>query len=216
MRLTMIAAAAGMTLAATAAEAAPQVLGVMASRGAIPLTCGRGLCSVEVTAFCLQEARGVPPEATPYQTVGATAISILLYRADGAVTRLPGSEAALASARGFTALTVSVPETLLQRYGAVDAAVEVADGATVEPIPVAGDPRPQSAEEVALAAGPMRAFATQRLEQGPVATAARLTERLINALPPRDLETPPVRNALSDKAIAALPQTHTQAPHTPP
>src|SRR5262249_2620928 len=129
MRLTMIAAAAGMILAATAAEAAPQVLGVMASRGAIPLTCGRGLCSVEATAFCLQGAGGVPRAPPPCATAGATGISILLYGAGGAVARLPGSEAALASARGFTALTVSVPETLLQRYGAVGAAAEVADGA---------------------------------------------------------------------------------------
>src|ERR671939_672657 len=70
--------------------------------------------------------------------------------------------------------------------------------------PVAGDPKPQSPEEIALASGPLRQLATARLEQGSAAIAARLTERLINALPPQDQETAEVRSALWDRTLTTV------------
>jgi hypothetical protein len=183
------------------ASAAPQVLGVMASVQPVPLVCLDGQCRAEVTAFCLQESRPVPSEGTAYQALGSDQLALVLKRADGGEVRLPAEAAAISSSRGFTAVSISVPETLLQRHGAVAAEVEVLAGATVAPVPVAGDPAPQSAEEIALAAGPMRRLAADRLEQGPTGDAARLVERLISALPPKDRETPAVRDGLWDVAI---------------
>ena len=183
------------------ASAAPQVLGVMASLAPVPLVCIDGQCRAEVTAFCLQENRPVPPEGTAYQALGSDQLAVVLRQADGGAVRLPAEAAAISSSRGFTAVRISIPEALLHRHGAVAADVEVIAGATVAPVPVAGDPAPQSAEEIALASGPMRRLAADRLEQGPTSDAARLVQRLISALPPKDRETPAVRDGLWDAAI---------------
>jgi hypothetical protein len=182
--------------------AAPQVLGVMASDGPVPLVCNDGVCRAEVTAFCLQEERAVPPDDTAYEPVGGAAMTLVLQRADGSTVKLDAAqEVKLLSRRGFTAVAIAAPETLLAQHGAVSAAIEIGPDVTVAPVPVAGDPKPQSPEEIALASGPLRQLATARLEQGSAAIAARLTERLINALPPQDQETAEVRRALWDRTL---------------
>lgn len=202
--LTVLALGAGV---APDAAAAPQALGVMASQGPVPLSCADGQCRAEVTAFCLEESRPVPPEGTAYRPAGGAPMTLVLHRADGATLRLDaGEHARLASRRGFTALSIEIPQALLARHGAVAAAVEIGADVTVAPVPVAGDRKPHSEEELALAAGPIRRIATERLEQGAAADAARLTQRLINALPPQDQETDEVRAGLWDAAIdPALP-----------
>ena len=193
---------------ATPAAAAPQALGVMASKGPVPLACFGGECRAEITAFCLQEARPVPPEGTAYQAVGTAPMSLVLSRADGSTLRLDAAEhMRLSSKRGFTAVSFAIPETLLASHAAVSAAIEIGPDMTVAPVPVAGDSMPQSEEELALAAGPMRRFATDRLEQGPPAEAARLTQRLINALPAQAEETAEIRNGLWDVAIGSTSAT---------
>ncbi|NNG05836.1 MAG: hypothetical protein HKM95_17275, partial [Inquilinus sp.] len=49
-------------LAAGQAQAAePQILGLVASNGALPMTCGEDVCAVELSAFCMQERAPVPP-----------------------------------------------------------------------------------------------------------------------------------------------------------
>jgi hypothetical protein len=183
--------------------AAPQVLGVMASDGPVPLVCIDGVCRAEVTAFCLQEERAVPPDDTAYEPIGGEAMTLVLQRADGSTVKLDAAqEVKLVSRRGFTAVAIAAPETLLARHGAVSAVIEIGPNVTVAPVPVAGDPKPQSPEEIALASGPLRQLATARLEQGSSAIAARLTERLINALPPQDQETAEVRRTLWDTALS--------------
>jgi len=195
----MILVAAG---AANPAFAAPQALGLMASDGPVPLACSGGECRAEVTAFCLQEARAVPPEGTAYQPVGTAAMSLVLTRADGSTVALDATQhARLSSRRGFTAMSIEVPHALIAQHGAVAAAIEIGPEVTLAPTAVAGDPAPQSEDELALAAGPFRKIAAERLEQGAAADAARLTQRLINALPRQDQETAEIRNGLWDLAI---------------
>jgi hypothetical protein len=186
------------------AAAAPQILGVMASDEPVPLFCSDGECRAEVTAFCLQQERPVPPDDTAYEPVGGGPITLVLKRADGSTFSLDAAgEVNLVSRRGFTAVAIAAPETLLARHGAVAAAVEIGPNVTVTPVPVAGDPKPQSDEEISLASGPMRRLASDRLEQGSAAIAARLTERLINALPPQDQETAEVRSGLWNTTLGA-------------
>ena len=184
----LIAVAAG---SASPAAAAPQALGLMASKGPVPLACSGGECRAEVTAFCLQEARSVPSEGTAYEPVGAGPMRLVLTRADGSTVTLNAAEhARLSSRRGFTAMSIAVPHALLARHAAVSASVEIGPEVTLAPVAVAGDPTPQSEDELALAAGPFRKIATERLEQGAAADAARLTQRLINALPARTRRRP--------------------------
>jgi hypothetical protein len=198
---TLIALAAGFP---NPAGAAPQALGVMASQGPVPLACSQGECRAEVTAFCLQEARAVPPEGTAYAPVGSGPMRLVLTRADGSTVEIDAARhARLSSRRGFTALSISVPQALLAQHEAVSASVEIGPDMTVAPIPLAGDLTPQSEDELALVAGPLRRIATERLEQGAAADAARLTQRLINALPRQDEETAELRNGLWDVAIGS-------------
>src|SRR5712671_2103843 len=49
---------------AFAAHAAPQALGLVASSEPLPLICEGGECQVHMSAFCLQEAREIPPLGT--------------------------------------------------------------------------------------------------------------------------------------------------------
>jgi hypothetical protein len=184
------------------AAAAPQALGLMSSNGPVPLACDGGECRAEVTAFCLQESRPVPPEGTDYQPVGTAAMSLVLSRADGSTVTLDAAQhARLSSRRGFTAVSVVVPHSLLTEHAAVSATVEIGPEVTIAPAAVGGDPTPQSEDELALAAGPFRKIAAERLEQGAAADAARLTQRLINALPGQDQETAEIRKGLWDVAV---------------
>jgi hypothetical protein len=198
----MILVAAG---SANPAAAAPQALGVMASADPVPLVCSGSECRAEVTAFCLQEARPVPPEGTAYEPVRAGPMRLVLTRADGSTLTLNAAEhARLSSRRGFTAVSIAVPHSLLAQHAAVAASVEIGPEMTIAPVPVAGDPAPQSEDELALAAGPLRHIAAERLEQGAAADAARLTQRLINALPRQEEETADIRNGLWDVAMAGV------------
>ena len=200
------AALAGTAAFSLPAAAAPQALGLMSSNGPVPLVCAGGECRAEVTAFCLQEARAVPPEGTAYEPVGTAPMTLVLRRADGSELRLPAPEhARLASRRGFTAVSIAVPRSLLHQHGAVAAAVEIGEEATVAPVPIAGDLTPQSPDELALAAGPVRHVAADRLEQGAPAEAARLMQRLINALPRQDEETAEIRDGLWNVAVGSAP-----------
>ena len=121
------------------AAAAPQALGLMASNGPVPLACSGGECHAEVTAFCLQEGRAVPPEGTAYEPVGAGPMRLVLTRADGSTVTLDAAEhARLSSRRGFTAMSIAVPHALIARHAAVSASVEIGPEEVQER---GGDPR---------------------------------------------------------------------------
>src|SRR5687768_9398109 len=97
-----LAACATLALAggfAAPAAAAPQALGVMASADPVPLVCAGSECRAEVTAFCLQESRPVPPEGTDYRAIGTAPMRIVLQRADGSTLALNASEHARLSSR---------------------------------------------------------------------------------------------------------------------
>ncbi len=117
--------------------------------------------------------------------------------ADGSETRRPvGGAARISVARGHFAGTISVPENLLEDVGAAGAAISVGAMATLVPMPLAGDPDPLSDEEIASAAGPLWSAAAVAFDGGdPNAAAARITNRLINALPGDDAD-PALRERL--------------------
>lgn len=175
--------------AAPGAEAAPQALGLVASDGApTPLTCRGGQCSAEFSAFCLQETRPSPARGDAYAPAPGGAVTLLLTAADGSVRRLDGAPYLSFSALiGFTGIKIALPEAALRRLGAAVVAVEIGPRVTMLPVAVPGDPNPQSAAEIALVTGPVRAAAAATFEQaGPTADAARITNRLVNALSPDD------------------------------
>jgi len=198
------AMAAGLWLAATAAEAAPQILGLVASNGVpTPLTCENGLCSGFVSSFCLQAGRSSPKVDTEYRLASGGGLVLIARRADGSSIRLPGDDlVAVRSRIGFSSVTLSLPEARLQALGAVSAAVEVAPLTSVLPVAEAGDGNPQTPADIAYATGIQRRIAQQSFETpGEASDAARLAALVINSLPAEEPRDRTARNAVWEKAL---------------
>jgi hypothetical protein len=188
MNVRSILAAAGLALAVWGgnADAAPQVLGVMSSADPIPMTCDGGQCSAELSAFCLEQGRSGPKDGTAYRAVDPARVSLLAVHDDGSVERVPASPyVSFASARGYSAVRVSVPETARADLGAKELAVAVAPELTLAPVEVADDPQSLTAEEIAEAAHTARALAAELFDDSgrPQVVTAAVLNRLINALP---------------------------------
>jgi len=175
-------------LAGGAAQAAPQILGIVASNGLpTPLHCAEGYCSAYLASFCLQEARYAPDSGSEYRLAAGGRLTLVARLADGRTLRLAGEELlTIRTHSGFTTLNVGLPEARLAALGATSAAVEVGPGTTVLPRPYAGDPDPQSGDEIATATGPMRDLASRTFDRASqAADTARLIELVINRLSDR-------------------------------
>lgn len=210
--LAGLAFAAGLSIGG--ASAAPQVLGLVASNGfPTPLTCDGFECSAQFSSFCLQEARSSPPTGTFYLPNPGGALSVIATATNGSTLRLPAETLRIATAIGFTSVSMSLTQAaradIARSMGVapdeVTLSVEVGPAMSLIPAPVAGDPDPQTDEEVALATGPLRNVAQSLFDApGQSADAARIATLLINSLPARGRETAADREALFDE-VAALP-----------
>src|SRR5690242_10447136 len=149
-----------------AAQAAPQILGIVASNGLpTPLSCADGYCSAYLASFCLQEARYAPNSGSEYHLAPGGRLTLLARLADGRSLRLDGADLLTIRTRsGFTTLRVSLPQSRLVALGVTSAAVEVGPGTTVLPRSYAGDPQPQTGEEVAAATGTLRRLAARTFD----------------------------------------------------
>ena len=167
------------------ASAAPQALALMATNGAVPLTCVDGTCSVELSTFCLQQDRDSPRAGVPYRLASATGIRLVASDGNGRTFRLPIPESSRISAeRGYWAVTLTLPEDALAGIEAVQVAVEVGENVSLLPVATLGDLAPQGEAEAAVATGPWRRVGSRVVDGGgPWAETARLTNRMINWLP---------------------------------
>jgi hypothetical protein len=77
----------GAILAAGAAQAAPQALGLTASLRPTPMRCDAAGCRADLSAFCLQQQRADPHPGTVYQAAPGTRVTLL-------VTGMTGGRAA--------------------------------------------------------------------------------------------------------------------------
>jgi hypothetical protein len=194
-----LAAAAFVSLSPIAAQAAPQVLGVVASNDTpTPLNCGTVDCSAHLSAFCLQQSRPAPSHGYVYGVAPGGTMTLIATAADGRTLRLPADHyVRFESVIGFTSVRASLPKAALDEIGAVSVALEVGPLTSLLPIPIAGDMDPQVEDEVALATGPMRQAATRNFEEPGIASdAARITSLLINALPEKGPESVDQRDGL--------------------
>ena len=90
LRLPMLLAVLALTaLPAAHAEAATQILGLVASNGVpTPLRCEDGVCRGFFNSFCLQQERPAPALDSKYQLVPGAGLTVVARRADGSVIRL--------------------------------------------------------------------------------------------------------------------------------
>jgi len=183
MRVLVLVAAAAICLSAPAA-AAPQVLGLQASNGPVPLLCDDEDCSAVAGTFCLQRERAMPTYGTPYTPTYPERLTLSLLTAGGSVIDI-GAEPYLrfAAYSGYNTVRMIVPRSLPEVYDAVAVAVHIGPGVSLVPVATAKDRNPQLPDEIALATGPLRQAAGRYLDAASVnADAARLVAALMNAL----------------------------------
>jgi hypothetical protein len=167
------------------AQAAPQILALMATIAPVPMTCVDGTCTAELSAVCLQERRPTPSTGTVYRPAEGTDITMTVTGPDG-VSRTLRVEAALSftSLRQYNAVKVSLPEATVRKLGGGAAALSVGPMASIVPIPVDGDPEPLSAGEIANYTGPLRAAAEDAFRRDSArVNATRILNQMVNRLP---------------------------------
>jgi hypothetical protein len=167
------------------AAAAPQVLGIVASNGKLPLLCDERGCRGDLSTFCLQQPRANPEPGQRYRLADARSITLIGTDANGATVRLPAAPyMTFVSDRGFTAVEVSLPGEVLARFGLATVAVEVARDASLIPVAAAADGNPQSPDELTVALGAHRQQGEKFFDDtGQAGDAIRIANVMINELP---------------------------------
>ena len=184
--------------------ASPQVLGLMASNSLpIPLDCQGGECSAHLSSFCLQEARDAPNYGQSYKLTDESHVTLIVERHDGSYVRVDGTQLARIEALvGFTSVRFAIPEETIAELDGARVWVEVASNSSLLPVEADGDRYPQTEDEIALATGAYREAAALRFDaQTETGDAARLTNVLINALPPGEREDDATRDGLWQSTI---------------
>lgn len=185
MRRVLLAVLFAIGLPAGHALAAPQILGLVATADTpTELTCSNGTCSAEFSAICLQQGREAPKNGTPYRIVDKAALSIIVTGRDGAQRRLPATGLNVSNARSYAAVTISIPESAVRALGGGRIAVAVGQGAALAPVARAGDPEPQTQQDITAAVETYRAVGQATLTDGtPLAQGYRGMMAMVNALP---------------------------------
>jgi len=196
-------AAAAFLIGIGPAGAAPQILGIVASNGALPLICDARGCHGDLSTFCLQQPRANPDLGQRYRLADANSVMLVGRKSDGEVVRLPAAPyVSFSSDRGFTSVEVVLPPDRLAALGLTAVSLEVERQASLLPEAEASDANPQSPDEVAVALGSYRAQGSKFFDDpGEAADAIRLTNRMINTLPPHQRQPTDTDGHLIDLAV---------------
>jgi hypothetical protein len=181
--------AGGLVFSAGLAEASPQVLGLVASIRPTPMQCGPAGCRADLSSFCLEQPRSNPIDGMAYEAAPNTKLTLVVTGRDGQIRRLDGTRyLAFVDGRGFASVTARLTAADLASLGAAAVAIEVGKDASLLPVARAADPDPQSNQEIALATGTSRTKAETFFDRsGRDSDAIRLTNAMINYLPPGEL-----------------------------
>ena len=208
MSLRIAAAAFALALAPLAgATAAPQILALVQTEGAKPLSCDGAECYAEFSSFCMEPRRASPSHASLYLPAEGALITLVATAPDGTMRRLPSPpEARYVSQRGYAAVRVSVPESLRRALGAERLAIEIGRRVALIPKPLPSHHRPHEAEQIATALGPNRLLGEEIVEHaGERTQGVRLLSYLINALPEGRKAGARARETLWTRALAEAP-----------
>ena len=194
------------TAGAGVAQAAPQALALVATKGAVELTCEGRACSAELTTFCLQSDRFSPIPGTVYHLANDDMIRLIGMGDDGRVVALdPEKFLRFESARTHLAVRVSVPRDRLAQHGVSRLEVVVGENVSLLPEAVAGDDDPMTEGEIAILTDSLRPVGSQIVdENGERMQAARITSRMINALPQHGTGGKAVGRELLHRSIGAI------------
>src|SRR5215510_13624913 len=111
-------AVAALMIGIGSAAAAPQILGIVASNGALPLTCDEQGCHADLSTFCLQQPRANPGPGQRYELADRSSVTLVGTRSDGEIVRVPAAPyVTFSSDRGFTSVEVALPADQLAALG---------------------------------------------------------------------------------------------------
>lgn len=185
--------------------AVPQVLGLIATNSAVPLTCEDGHCSGFFSAFCMQEERPKPVAGQIYDQVGEGNILIVATAEDGSAKEFSASGMLHIESEGaYTSVKISVPEKRLKSLGAVSVALKVSPAVSLMPVMSVARSQSDIDADLKTALGPSRFVAEGFFESGnPRAQAAAAMTRLINLLPTSTSTSAEQRRGLWRKATSS-------------
>ena len=169
---------------ASAVQAAPQILGVIATATPVPLIFRGEECNAELTTFCLQEWRPPPQLGARYVPTGGEGITLIGHRADGTRVAIDANDVEFETLGGHSSIYAQIPRQLLEEGGFVAASVQVGALVSLLPVPEANDPDPQTELDIQIATGPLRKVGAEILHEGDERIAAAgVLNRVINLLP---------------------------------
>jgi hypothetical protein len=186
IRRTLLGTAFAAIIATTTSpsQAAPQILAALPLHSGIELTCQGGVCAAQLTTYCLQRERPSPTLGTAYVPAKPEHFTLVLQSDDGKEVRLPaGEHMRFIENRGFMSVAASLETARLIALGAKNAKLVVWEGASLIPVPIAGDPDPLAPEEIAYVTDSLRDHGKQYVDNLPQASAAQLLAQLNSALP---------------------------------
>lgn len=192
-------------------HAAPQILALVETQAPMPLICENGVCSAQFTAYCLQEHRDTPKYKAAYVPAPSTSLKLIVTDKAGHRRELPlRDRVTIRAERTFVAVSLSIPEEDIRAFGGVSAAISVGPMATLLPVPVTGDPHPQTAAELSAFIGANRKIARDVYSsRSASAELVRRTGRMINALPASGDVPEAVRRDLWSATFGAPPEAAT-------
>lgn len=191
---------------ASVAQAAPQALALVATKGKVGLACRGSDCSAEFTTFCLQPDRFAPPPGTGYRLAEASAVQLLGTTRDGRTIALdPEAHLRFASIRGHLAMRISTSPETMEELGLKEVEITVGKNVSLLPVPEPDDANPITDSDIAVLTGSLRPLGSRIIDanEGRM-TAARITNRMINLLPPQSQSSKAAGNGLLRQAIDGI------------
>ncbi|MCK5779149.1 MAG: hypothetical protein KAH11_10190 [Rhodospirillales bacterium] len=185
--LTMLGAFSALfAVSASPVQAAPQILAVMASLGPQQMNCSGQICTTSLSSYCLQRDRDVPTTGQAYLPAADEQFRLIVVGEDGTERDVSASEhVTFRSIRGYSSVNAVINRGELAKLGGVSAKIVVAKRAALVPEPVAGDPNPISAEELAYAAKSLREHGEEVVDATPQAEAAAIVNRITATIIPK-------------------------------
>ena len=189
------------------ADAAPQLLGVVASETPLRLQCGNGTCRTELSTFCMQAERDTPDRHYVYAAHDLSVFHVVARTGSGETVQVPLTAARLRSERGYTAAKIEFSDRALKAQGLTAIALGVDKGGILVPMPVAGDPDPIRDGEVDHAMASLQPVADKVFKQhGIELDAIRIMNRLLNETSEQGRMAKADRDNLWDNTFAESPR----------
>ena len=165
-----------------AIASAPQILGLVATNQAAPLTCADGVCGADFSSFCLQQDRPAPTTGTAYRVSEGSELALVYSRADGTTGEVDVAPyVAVDSRRSYATVRIELPETLMDALGATTASLRVGPNASAVPASMSDSTSPLVLAEIRTVTGALRRIAERLFDpESDHALAAATAIHLIN------------------------------------